>query len=376
VYNQFAESINGIVHVGAARALSSVAAIPRLRAEIIDLAAGKQVKNGLLESIELAGGAEFGTDAYKFVMPFDSPDHAYPTYGQDTLTLTDRLLRGGGYLQGKLSGWRLIHSAQQRGMAEQIVHKMARYIRDGKDDIALDQFGINATVRAELRRELNQIAKWQGDNLIEWDVTKISNPDIREQVIQAVWRGTSQIIQGTYIGERGKWAHDGLLKLLTQFRTFSLTSMEKQWGRQRNSRGKYAAFGIVMGAMAFAAPIYMARVHLASIGRPDREAYIEERLQPANLARATLNYVAAAGMAGDFMDLISSMLPESFGIAPTGGRAGVETAFVGNYIAPSLSLVDDAWKYAQSPLEMDDLSKVLPGRNLPFLVPFMNALKD
>ncbi|MCL5460343.1 hypothetical protein M3M33_17025, partial [Loigolactobacillus coryniformis] len=61
-------------------------------------------------------------------------------------------------------------------------------------------------------------------------MTKITDPVARNATIQAVWRGTNQIIQGTYIGERGKWAHDGWQQLLTQFRTFSLVSMEKQWG--------------------------------------------------------------------------------------------------------------------------------------------------
>ena len=377
VFNQIAESINGIVHVGVARTAASIAAMPRLVGEIRALAKGQHVDNPFLTSIEHSGGAEFGTDAYKVVMPFDSPDHLYPTYGQDTLTLTDRLLRGGGHLQSKLSGWRMVHSAQQRGMAEQIVHKMAKYLRDGKDDVALQQFGITQEMRAALRNDLPNVATFDGaGNLVRFDVTKITDPNVREQVIQAVWRGTSQIIQGTYIGERGKWAHDGWLKLMTQFRTFSITSMEKQWGRQRNSRGGAAAFGLLVGSMGMAIPVYMARVYANSIGRPDSEQYIEERLQPQALVRATLNYVASAGMAGDFIDLLSATLPEELGIKPTGGRSGVETDFVGNYVLPASSLVDDIWKYVQSPLEVDDAAKILPMSRLPFVVPLMNAAKD
>lgn len=377
VFNQFAESINGIVHVGAMRTMASLAGMKRLNQEIRDLAAGKAVDNPFLSSIEHAGGAEFGTDAYKIVMPFDSPNHAYPTYGQDTLTLTDRLLRGGGHAQAVLSGWRMIHSAQQRGMAEQIVHKMARYIREGGEDKALDGMGIDAGLRAALKADLPNIATFDAaGRLTRFDVTKVSDPDVRERVIQAVWRGTSQIIQGTYIGERGKWAHDGWLKLMTQFRTFSITSMEKQWGRQRNSHGQFAAFGMLMGSMSLAVPVYMARVYANSAGREDRDAYIEERLQPQHLARATLNYVAMSGMAGDFLDLTTSLLPDSMGVAPTGGRSGVESAFIGNYVAPSLSLVDDIWKYAQSPDELDEAAKLLPGSRIPYLLPFVNALKD
>lgn len=376
-FNQLAESINGVVHLGAIRAFESVASIPRLRQEIIALSKGKQVDNPIIGSIEIAGGAEFGTDAYKFVMPFDSPNHAYPTYGQDTLTATDRLLRGGGYLQGKLSGWRALHSAQQRGMAEQIVHKMMRYIREGKDDVALEQFGVTPAMRTYLQANLNTFAKFDASGrLVEFDATKIADPDMLESVVQTVHRGTQQIIQGTFIGERGKWAHDGMLKLMTQFRTFSITSMEKQWGRQRNSHGAMGAFGLLIGTMTLAAPIYMARTYLNSVGRPDQEAYLEERLSPEMVARATLNYAASSGVVGDVADLLTAPMPESWGVKSTGGRSGQESDFVGNYIAPASSLVNDIWSYAQSPLELDDAAKIMPFRNIPYLVPLMNQTRD
>lgn len=375
-FNQIAESINGIYHLGALRTFDSLTGVPRLTREISALVKGEKVDNPFLTSIEQAGGAEFGTDSYKMVMPFDSPDHAYPTYGQDTLTLTDRLLRGGGHLQAKLSGWRLIHSAQQRGMAEQIVHKMMRYVREGKDDIALDQFGINADIRKALSADLDKVAVFNGDQLVSFDVTKITDPAIREQVIQAVWRGTQQIIQGTFIGERGKWAHDGWLKLMTQFRSFGLVSMEKQWGRQRNSHGDFQALGMLIGSMSIAAPIFMARTYAASIGRPDQEEYLERQLTAQNIARATLNYVAMSGMAGDAIDFSTSLLPESLGVKPAGGRPGTETDFIGNYILPASSLVDDIWKYAQSPTKAEDAVKILPFSRLPYMIPLLNEAKD
>lgn len=378
-FNQLAETINGVFHVGAARALESVTSIGRLRSEIKDLAAGKAVDNPIIGSIELVGGAEFGTDAYKFVMPFDSPDHAYPTYGQDTLTLTDRLLRGGNHLQAKLSGWRMIHSAQQRGMSEQIVHKMMRYVREGKDDVALRDFGITEEVQKYLSDNLDKVATFDGNRLVRFEADKLPEGPLREQVIQAVWRGTQQIIQGTYIGERGKWAHDGFLKVLTQFRSFSLTSMEKQWGRQRNQRGTYAAFGMAMGAMSLAAPIYAARVYASSIGREDQAEYLEERLTAQNIARATLNYIALSGMAGDFIDLTTALAPdavkEATGFNPL-GSTGKEADLVGNYVLPSASLVNDGFKWLQSPTEVGDLARILPMSRLPFLVPLMNVAKE
>jgi hypothetical protein len=376
VFNQLSETINGIFHVGAARALDSITSIKRLREEIIALSKGEKVDNPFLTSIEASGGAEFGTDSYKMVMPFDSPDHAYPTYGRDSLTLTDRILRGAGHAQSVFSGFRMVHSAQQRGMAEQIVHKMMRYVRDGGEDVALRQFGITAEVQAAMRKDLSSIAQWEGDRLIRFDVTKISDPDVREAVIQSVHRGVRQIIQGTFIGETGKWAHDGWLKLLTQFRTFSITSMEKQWGRQRNSRGNMEALGMVVGSLAMAMPIYMARTYANSIGRPDQEEYLAQRLSPQMMARATMNYIAMSGLAGDFIDLVSSTLPEELGVSPTGGRAGVASTFVGNYVLPASSMVDDIWKYAQSPTDLKQAARILPGSRVPYILPFVNALGD
>lgn len=377
VYNQFAEFINGVFHVGAARTFESVASIPRLRSEIIAKSKGQHVENPILDSIELVGGAEFGTDAYKVVMPFDNPTHDLPAYGRDTVTSLDRILRGAGHVQSVLSGWRAIHSAQQRGMAEQIVHKALRYINEGKDDIALRQFGINEEVQKAMKADLANIAEFDNaGRLVKLDITKMTDASAQEQFIQAVHRGTMQIIQGTFIGERGKWAHDGLLKAMTQFRSFSLVSMEKQWGRQRNDRGSFAAAGMILGSMSLAAPIYMARVYANSVGREDQQDYLDKMLRPQMIARATLNYIAASGMAGDFIDLTASVLPDKWDIRPTGGRPGQASDFVGTYILPASSLINDGYKYLQQIDNLHNAAKLLPGSRLPYVLPLVNTVPD
>jgi len=374
VFNQFAEFINAIAHVGVGRTLSAVTSIPRLRGEIIALSKGQKVDNSLLKSLEVVGGAEFGTSAYKMVFPFDAPDHVYPTYGRDTITATDRVLRGAGHLQAKVSLWRAVHSSQQRGMAEQIVAKAARYMTEGKEDQALADMGITASLRARLGPDLSEIAKFEGGRLVEFDLTKARDKDAGFEFAQAVHRGVSQIIQGTFIGEQGKWAHSGWLKMLTQFRTFSITSMEKQWGRQRNNQGTAKALGLLLGSMSIAAPIYMARVYTASIGRSDQEEYLEKQLAFGQIARATLNYVALSGLSGDFLDALTAVAP-SIG-ETTGGRSGANKTFVGNLIAPAAGYVDDAWQAAQNLDDPEKALKLLPGSRIPFIIPAINALGD
>lgn len=373
-FNQLAETFNGAVTLGVQHALASVGSLRRLRAEIIALSKGQQVNNPVIGSLETYG-AEFGTDHYKLIFPFDDPGRTHEVYGADTLTAADRLLRGGAHLQGKLSLWRAITAAQERGMAEQIVHKALRYIREGKSDKALADMGIDAELTQAMRAELGNTAQFdQRGRLTQFDITKMENREAADAFVQAVHRGTRQIIQGAFIGETGKWAHSGLLKILTQFRTFSLIAIDKQWNRQVGNHGTAAALGILLGTMAFATPIVMVRAGLASLGRPDQDAYLERRLSPASLARETLNYVALSGLAGDLMDAMAAVS----GAEPTGGRTGSNKSFMGNVVAPSVGKVNDVWGAIQNNREGTDLHGLvqqLPFARLPWLYPAVNALK-
>lgn len=374
-FTQFAEFINGITHVGLARSMSAVAGLPRLLSEARALARGEHIDNPFIGSIEVHGGKEFGTDAYKMVFPFDRQDQMYEAYGKDTLTFADRALRGATHLQGKLSFWRAIHAAQHRGMAEQIVHRAAKFLRDGGEDIALKDMGITADVAERFRRDLGNIATFDAaGNLQRFDITKATDIQAADQFVQAVHRGTSQIIQGTFIGETGKWAHSGVLKLMTQFRSFGITSVEKQWSRQVGNHGPAAALGILLGSMSIAAPIYIARTQLAAIGRGDREEYLDKQLTLAQIARASTNYVAMSGLAGDFYDAFSAV--SGVGTV-TGGRAGNGSNFVGNVVAPAAGLADDLWKGIQNTKEgtnPHDLLKAMPFARLPWMVPVINSL--
>lgn len=379
-FTQFAESINMVAHVGVVRALASIGSLNRLRQEAVALARGEKVENSILSSLEQFGGAEFGTENRKMVFPFDNPDLQYQTFGHDTEYAADRLLRGGVHLQGKLSLWQAVHGAQVRGAAEQIVKKAFEYIQTGKADKALDDMGISANLRASMRDELDKIAKFDGDRLVELDITKMENKDAAEEFVQSVHRGASQIIQGTFIGERGAWAHDAQMKLLTQFRTFSLTSIEKQWARQVNiggggRDGHARAAGILIGAMSMAAPIYIARTYVQSLGRSDREAYLERRLDPQAIARATMNYIALTGLAGDFYDAASQVTGVGVPAGPRGGNG--ERDFFGDLLAPSVGVANDLYKGLQNTKEGTDptkLMRTLPFSNLPFVMPVISSM--
>jgi GNAT superfamily N-acetyltransferase len=353
-FNQLAETLNGATTLGARHALAAVGSFGRLRGEILALSRGERVHNPIIGSLETYG-AEFGTDHYKMVFPFDMPERATEMYGVETLSAADRLLRSGVHLQGKLSLWRAITATQERGMAEQIVHKALRYIRDGQNDVHLADMGIDAELSQKLRASLGSAAQFDArGRLTQFDITKIEDQVAADAFVQAVHRGTRQIIQGTFIGETGKWAHSGFLKLLMQFKTFSLVAIDKQWNRQVGNVGTAKAMGMLLGTMSFAAPIYMVRVGLASIGRPDRDEYLRKALHPYEIARQTLNYVALSGLAGDLLDATTALA----GYQPSGGRSGANKSFVGNVVAPSVGKVDDIWGALQNTKDGTDVARL------------------
>jgi hypothetical protein len=203
-----------------------------------------------------------------------------------------------------------------------------------------------------------------------FDITKATNIEAATAFAQGVRRGSAQIIQGAFIGETGKWAHAGWLKLLTQFRSYPLLAMEKQWARQKGNYGVAGALGILMGSAAAVTPIYFARVALGAIGRPDKDEYLEKRLSAAAVARASLNYVGISGMMPDFLDAMSNVT--GVGQA-TGGRSGATKSLVGSAV-PGVGYVDDVYRAAAAP-DAHKIAKLLPWANTPLLLPAVNALR-
>lgn len=361
-FNQLAEFSNALPLLGLGGALKQVGSLPRLIGDVV-----KGRKSPLLDSIELIGGP-IGHDQ-RVVFPHQELDDTQ-VWGASDLNAFDRILRSGAQALPWLNGFHYVHAAQVRGIAEQIVHKSMKYIRDGGENAALASMGMNADLRVRLAADLDRIATFDAQgNLAALDLTKATDPDAVAEYVQAVHRGSKQIIQGTYIGETGKWAHDDLLRILTQFRTFSITSMEKQWTRQRNDLGTIKAMGLLLGSMGFAIPIQAARVHINAAGREDKDEYIDKQMAPAMFARNLLNYSSISGTLGDVIDAGAALANQPL----SGGRSGQQGSAL--EAIPALSYISGL---AGAVKERDprELLRALPYGNLPYLVPLLNFTKE
>lgn len=383
VFAQASEAWNMVHHVGLRSTLSSIGALPRMFGEVGRLKKGGVSGNHILTTMETYGG-EFGMEHYKMVAPLDPPDAQVEQYMQQT-GIIGRLLRGGAHLQSKVSFFRGLLSSQHRAVAEQITMKALRFINEGKSGKYLEDMGFTPQLSAAIRQELPRIAQFdQSGRLVSLDLSNVSDPRIAEALTQAVHRGTSQIIQGTFVGERSAWMHNDYLKLLLQLRTFGLTATEKQLGRVAGINGGGAkgyayAGGLMLGQMALALPMHAARVHIAAAGREDRDKYVADNLSNGTLIRSLMNYSSMSGSTGDVLDLMTGLAGGWLGqdgkelIGARTGPAG--GASIGRLV-PAAGSIESILKAAGGQSDLHRSIKQLPFSNLWYLQPALNIAHD
>lgn len=372
---QMGELINTATGLGVLDTMKMVSDFPRLMQEVKVLAKGGKVENGILGSLEVSG-AEFGLAGYKMITQYDNPSSIHAAVGrQDSGTLI-KGMRVMGHKLGTVSLHRIIQATQVRGVAEQITKKSLRYIREGKESKALADMGFTPDMVERIRGELPAIAKWDANGtLASLDMTKASDPALIGDFIATVNRGAGQLIQDTFVGEKGAWQHSNLGKVMTQFRSFPITAMEKQWGRLRGMHGAPAALGIIVAAAPLGFAMYAARTAINAIGRPDSDEYIERQFQPLAVGRGLMNYIGALGLAPDIVDAFTAVavpddIKKEWGLQTRTGQSPT----VGG-IVPLVGY-GDTWLRAANNLDNPHaLLRALPFSNAPYIVPLLNLLR-
>lgn len=378
-FTQLGELGNALPAVGVRAVLNNIASVGRLRKEVGMFRQGQAAKNPILDDLDELYGF-IGGDDYNMTRLFDAPESNIELYDDQSIGLLDKAIRGGSHFTSVASGFRMIHAVQVRGMSEAIVKKAIRYIHLDKESRALKDMGITDEMRDVFKANMKDLAEFDSKgNLTKLDIFGATGiePRVIQEFAQVVERGAGQIIQKTFIGETGPWAHNEFLKLLFQFRTFGLTSIEKQFGRQKANYGAIRAFAVLVGAMSFALPIHLARVHAQTIGlsRSEREKKIDERTNALALARATMQYTSIAGLAPDLFDVAATfgskvgLLPEW--VAEDTGVRGRQPGLQG--LVPGVGVVNDGIQGTVG-ADFGKLVKLLPGSNLPFVTPIINGL--
>lgn len=373
-FAQLVESANAISAFGVTAAIKKVPSFARLYGEIRAMSKGGKVDNPVLNGLDEFAG-NIGMHNYRNTWAHQMGDPNEVVYGRDSIGTVGRLIRGGQYLQGKLSMWRAIHATQQRMVAEMAINKGLTYVRDGIDTAALRDMGISPELAARVKAELPNVAEFDAKGqVLRYEPQKGVDTGAIKEFNDAIFRGIGQVIQETFVGETGKWVHNGYLKFLTQFRTYSITSFEKQFVRQYRTHGALKAAGILLAATSVSAPIYMLRTALGGIGMNSAqwEKYKENRLSPETIGMAAIGYTALGGWARDVLDMGGSFAGFEVPGSPRVPRGGYWSSLV-----PGMSLAEDVQAAASSLIQQGDPTstlRVLPMGRVPFIAPILQAI--
>ncbi|BAP15842.1 internal virion protein with endolysin domain [Ralstonia phage RSJ2] len=373
---QAAELTQLVHHLGLNSFMKS---IPLFRNLFEEVRAGGGAK--LVDQIEVYGG--YLDAEARFHFPFEEAGQVR-LYGHDSPGIATKLIRSAGRQFMHISGHRAIHKFQMKMAVEQIGVKALRAAREGATPHhLLADMGFTPEKLALIREDLPNIATFDAKgNLRDLDFSKTQNPAAVAEFIQATQRGARQIIQGHFRGETGKYATDTLGQFLTQFRSFSITSAEKQWRRVATNAGVATAGLYLIGQMAIAAPIHLAKVHMLAQGKSgsEKKKYLEDNTNPAAFARSLVNYSSLTGVMDVPLDAMMGVAG-AMG-APVGENAKIGTRGIEGW-NPTLGYVGQGIRAGGRLLynpSGDTLAKfgkaALPGANLPYLVPMVNIMAD
>lgn len=259
----------------------------------------------------------------------------------------DRAMAAGSRANSIMSGFQ----ATQGGL-EKLAHRgLAKRIKQHLEGTHLlsknqrDEAGFSDEFMDDLKKfyEANpRTEDFNGRSVRVLNVEKMT-PEMRETLGTGIARMAGRMIQRNFVGETSTWMNTWLGKFITQFKTFSLVSAEKQLIHDiRGDKIKGAQTLLFSSAIGTAS--YLAQAHLQALGRSDSDEYLERKLQPKAIGFGVwgkLPQTASLSIAGDFLASIGAMPEDYIGHYGTGGFNASES--LGDFI-PALGVVEDGGK--------------------------------
>lgn len=374
IFSQAAETMNVASHLGVASAWKFLPNLPRMVADIRGKRAGREASSGFLRGVERWGG-DVGMRDYNIELPMDAPEQSLRSYTSEPSIVTS-IVRHVGHASRIVNFYRGFTAAQHRYVAEELVKHVVQAHVDGK---ALNPYMRDMGFTDELVSRLGPAVDIVNGRIMGFDPARLADWKDAETFVQSMHRGVSQMIQGNFVGENNAWAHNDAIKILTQFRTFSITGVEKQWGRQRAVAaadggmldGYARVSGLLLAQLAVGSMIYALKTEVQSVGlsEKERKKKLDAAFKPAAIAAGALNMATLGGYTGDALTALMGLqgyLPGE--TAPRGGRGGDATESV-----PLVGYGAQVSATVQNP-SARGLAKLLPMSNSPLVLPAINLL--
>lgn len=292
----------------------------------------------------------------------------------------DNGLAMGSRINTWLSGFKAIQGGSEKIVARSINKRLKQHLM-GERELPkrdLEEVGLDENTMKRLKRHFDDnpmYADYNGEKvrMMNFDAME---PDLRETVGIAVRRMSGRLIQRNFIGDEGIWMNKWWGKALTQFKSFSIVSIEKQL--IHDLRGdKIQAAQIMAWSALLGYASYATQMQMQAIGREDSNKFLREKFDTQNIAIGVFNklpQVAGFGLAGDALATFG-LMPDSLMQAP--GRMGFRQQGFGDLVAGA-GVISDAVNLSQALVKYangdDDVSTRQLVDKVRRLVPLANTI--
>lgn len=292
----------------------------------------------------------------------------------------DNGLAVGSHINTWLSGFKAVQGGSEKIVARSINKRLKEHLSGGRKlpQRDLDEVGLDEATMKRLQRHFDDnpaYADYNGERvrMMNFDAME---PDLREAVGVAVRRMSGRLIQRNFIGDEGIWMNKWWGKALTQFKSFSIVSIEKQL--IHDLRGdKIQAAQILAWSSLLGFASYATQMQMQAIGRADRDKFLREKFDTQNIAMGVFNklpQVAGFGLAGDALATLG-LMPDALMQAP--GRMGFQQQGFGELVAGA-GVIGDAVDFSKALVKYangdDDVSTRQIVDKMRRLVPLANTI--
>lgn len=227
--------------------------------------------------------------------------------GAKALAAIDNLQQRGKRGVAAISGMSAVNTMIQRWGAASIMYhflnlaakpskaNMKRMASVGLDDAMLQR------VLGQIRTHAQTVPGMTGKKIKTMGLEQWTDQEAAHAFEMAAFRLSRRIVQENDAGMMHRVQANPLMKTLLQFRTFVLGAWTKQFLHNVHMRDP-EAFGTFMSASFAAGLTYVAQTHVQSVGREDRQEFLENRLSTEKIGLAAFQRAGWSSIIPTFVD--------------------------------------------------------------------------
>lgn len=317
------------------------------------------LKSGLGNDVEAIMGV--GADRLLHTSDYRIDEFSGGLHGEPTSSwkeFVENKLNKANRITSEISGLTQANVMLERWTAKAIVQKFSDMAHNGGKGMSakrLADLGLSKDMTDRILKEFTTEGNFEhevgfitGRKVTRAHFDKWADKEAREAFISAAHRLSRQIIQKNDIGNMTKWMSHPLAKALMQFRTFMVGSYGKQTlkvARMVHDKDYLAAAHQLVMTTAFAAAGYIMQMKAQAMLRSDGDKFLEERLNPKNLAAAAFSRAGASSIIPMLVDTGLGMTGQDTLFSYTRSTGQASNMWLGN---PTSGGLDDLYQAGRS----------------------------